>query len=227
MIKGTLENCKRNTLRYFILNILLFNTGIAFAQNSPKESINDVISAVSTFTNHQSIEKLYLQTDKPSYATGDTLWFKGYLFDATYFNAAMKSGILYVEVANDSNRVVKRIMLPVYGGLTRGQIALDQKEMPQGGYVLRAYTSWMRNFGEDYVFKKPFYISNATDKGWLVNYNVQVENDGNRDKIQLHLRLNQLNKNPLGLRAMQIRITDEKKTGLRMRTKPISMVCWT
>jgi len=47
-----------------------------------------------------------------------------------------RSGILYIEISSDSNRVVKRISLPVYGGLAYGQIFLDEKEFSQGGYVL-------------------------------------------------------------------------------------------
>jgi hypothetical protein len=28
----------------------------------------------------------------------------------------------------------------------------------EGGYTLRAYTNWMQNFGEDYIFSQRFYL---------------------------------------------------------------------
>ena len=56
------------------------------------------------------IEKLYLQTDKPVYAVGDTIWFKGYTFDADYLKYSSRSGLIYIELANDNNEVVFRRM---------------------------------------------------------------------------------------------------------------------
>jgi len=197
----------KNILIFFVLF-----SSIAFAQKAPKTDINEIISSVNTFNDSLGIEKLYLQTDKPSYLSGDTLWLKAYLFDGSFFNASTKSGILYVEIANDSNRVVTRIMLPVFNGLASGQIALNEQEILQGGYILRAYTNWMRNFGEDYIFKKPIYVGNATDQDWLVNYNIQTLKNTDKEKLQLSIELDRLNKLPLGLRELQLQITDERKT---------------
>jgi len=187
-------------------------TGASFAQDSAKVNLTKIISSVNTFTSNLAIEKLYLQTDKPSYVSEDTLWFKAYLFDASYLNAATKSGMLYLEIANDSNRVMKRIRVPVFAGIAMGQVALDQNELPQGSYILRAYTNWMRNFGEDYIVKKYFYIGEVSDKDWLVNYQAQLVKDADQDKVQLGLRLKQFDEFPVGLREMRIRITDEKRT---------------
>jgi len=197
----------KNILIFFILF-----TSVAFAQEAPKADINKIISSVNTFSDSIALEKLYIQTDKSSYLSGDTLWFKGYLFNASSFKGSIKSGILYIEIANDSNRVVTQIMLPVFNGLASGQIALNEKEIPQGGYTLRAYTNWMRNFGEDYIFKKPIYIGNASDQDWLVNYSIQPLINTEQEKIQLSLELNRIDKNPLGLRELQVQIADEKKT---------------
>ncbi|TCK80764.1 hypothetical protein [Albibacterium bauzanense] len=197
----------KNILIFFVLL-----SSMAFAQEAPKTDINEIISSVNTLNDSLAIEKLYLQTDKPSYFSGDTLWFKAYLFNASSFNASTKSGIMYVEIANDSNRVVTRIMLPVFNGLASGQIALNEQEIPQGGYTLRAYTNWMRNFGEDYIVKKPIYIGNANDKDWLVNYSIQPLTNTEQGKMQLSLELDRIDKSPLGLRELQVQIADEKKT---------------
>jgi hypothetical protein len=181
------------------------------AQESPRATISSIISTVNKFNNNRPVERLYLQTDKPVYATGDTMRFKGYLMQSPYWLAATKSGVLYLEIANDSNRVMKRLMLPVYQGLTYGNIALD-KELPQGGYILRAYTNWMRNFGEDQIYKKAFYIGRAANNDWMVNYTPGITTTGGKETVKLNLQLNRFDMVPVALHEMQIRITDGRRT---------------
>jgi hypothetical protein len=187
------------------------------AQQSPKATINDIITTVNDRNTNRAVEQLYLQTDKPIYHTGDTLWFKAYLFEQTYLRPSKKSGVLYVELANDSNRMVKRIMLPI-NGITYGNITLDEKVLPQGGYVLRAYTSWMRNFDDALVFKKPFYISAANNNDWLINYTTRAIRDADKYNIQIGLNFNSFETGPIGLREMQLRLTDGKRTWYKNNT---------
>lgn len=134
------------------------------------------------------------------------------MLEASYLKPSKKSGLLYIEIANDSNIVVKRIVTPVSRGRSAGQITLNELEMPVGGYVLRAYTTWMRNYGDTYVFKKPFYIGNANANDWLVNYSARVLNREGKDNMQLEIKLRQVDKSAVGLRELQIRLADDKRT---------------
>jgi hypothetical protein len=193
---------------------LLIVLSIAFtvaAQQSPRVAIGNIITTANNYNTDRAVEKLYLQTDKPVYHTGDTLWFKAYLLEQTYLRPSKKSGILYIELANDSNRMIKRIMLPI-NGITYGSIALDEKLLPQGGYILRAYTNWMRNFNAALIFKKQFYISAASNTDWLINYNALAAKDADKYKVQLALNFNSFDAGPVGLREMQLRLTDGKRT---------------
>ncbi len=207
-----------NTYLKHILVLLIFSvyflgfSGNALAQGSTKDSLTSIITSINSFTEKHSIEKLYLQTDKPNYSAGDTLWFKAYLFEASYLKPSEKSGVLYVEIANDSNIVMKRIITPVSRGRSVGQITLNELEMPVGGYVLRAYTTWMRNFGDTHVFKKPFYIGNAKANDWLVNYTARVVRREGKDNMQLGIKLRQVDQSAIGLRELQIRLADDKRT---------------
>ncbi|QEM09844.1 carboxypeptidase-like regulatory domain-containing protein [Mucilaginibacter rubeus] len=202
-----------NYLLCFVLGLL--SSVQLFAQESPRAFINKVMSTADTFARGKAIEKIYLQTNKPNYEVGDTLWFKGYLLEEPTLHAAAKSGILYVELSNDSNRVIKRVMMPLFGGLAFGNIALSEKEILQGGYFLRAYTNWMRNFGESYVFKKHFYIGNAVSNAWLVNYMASTQKSADKEKVQLNLRVTKFDTFPVGVREMQLRLTDGKRTLLK------------
>ncbi|WP_316811719.1 TonB-dependent receptor plug domain-containing protein [Pedobacter heparinus] len=199
-------------MKYAIISALfLLLSGAVSGQVPSKKELSDLISAVDRFTAYQSIEKLYLQTDKSAYASGDTLWFKVYLFDETYY-ASPKSGLMYIEIANDSNRLMKRIMLPVFNGISFGQIALDPAEIPQGNYVLRAYTNWMRNFGEDRIFQKQFYIGSTAGTEWLVNYNTELKKAADKDHIELSLKFSRLDKVHVALKDVQLQATDGKRS---------------
>jgi len=196
----------------------LFNISLSFSQESSRQNLNQIITKLNTQNDSLSIEKLYLQTDKPSYLAGDTLWFKSYLLNASFLTYSNKSGVLYVELSNDSSRLIQRIMVPVYSGLASGYVALDQDLMP-GGYTLTGYTNWMRNFGESYLFKKHFYVGADAGSDWLVNYNTQLIKDNDRDKIEMGLKINHFDKAPVGLREMQVSVTDGKKTWFKNKVE--------
>ena len=102
------------------------------AQVLSKDDLIKINSAADTFRKNQPIEKLYLQFDKPYYSVGDTIWFKAYLFNASYFGPPDKSGLFYIELANDSNKVITRMMLPLANGLSWGNIVLNEKDIPKG-----------------------------------------------------------------------------------------------
>ncbi len=72
-----------------IIAILLVLTALcqlsSFGQNSKPA---DILTKLSTYSKSYESEKLYLQFDKPYYATGDTLWFKAYLLKASYLTAS-------------------------------------------------------------------------------------------------------------------------------------------
>ncbi|GAA4307541.1 TonB-dependent receptor plug domain-containing protein [Compostibacter hankyongensis] len=189
----------------------------AIAQDASKSGVGSIFSDINTFTQRQQIEKLYLQTDKPAYAAGDTLWFKGYLLEADYLYACEKSRLLYVEITDDSNHLARRIMVPVINGLAAGSIALDHKDFPQGGYVIRAYTNWMRNFGTDYIFKKHFYLSAAGRQDWLVSYRSGTGENAGRTPFELQLR--HTDGSAVVFRQLQLRITDGKKTELKQNVR--------
>ncbi|MDB5114905.1 MAG: hypothetical protein JWQ79_397, partial [Mucilaginibacter sp.] len=102
----------------------------------PEKSIKDTIlnkymTAIDTLRSRRPIEKLYLQTDKPYYNSGDTLRFKAYLLNADYLTLSTKSLMLYTELDDAAGRMVKRMMVPVISGISWGNMALDETEIPQ------------------------------------------------------------------------------------------------
>jgi len=210
--------------KYLLLVFIFWMLSIcSFSQTRPATGIASIVASTDTLRNRMPAEKLYIHFDKPYYSAGDTIWFKAYLFDAAFLRGSKKSGIVYIELANDTNKVLMRRMLPVIHGMGNGNIIL--KDIPEGSYTLKAYTNLMRNFGsatsggEDHVFKKNFYVSSTTGQNWLVNSKSILSKMSGMDNLRLSLQFNQFNKEALGLTELELRVMDGKKVLFRDRVQ--------
>lgn len=199
-----------NLSHCFFLLLGFFQSSVS-AQDLRQTQLNTLVDSIRSHNDRRSIEKIYAQLDKPHYLSSDTIWFKAYVFDAALFKNSKKSGIMYIEIATDSNKVVRRMMLPVVSGLGWGNIALDADYFPEGTYTFRAYTNWMRNFGEDYVFSKTLSISDPRQKSWLVNSKMNLSSTEGKDLLGLSLQFRDLDQAAIGLRPMRLRAMDGKK----------------
>ncbi len=102
-------------------------------------------------------EKVYLQTDRNLYASGDNIWFKAYLVNGLSTSLTNTSNNLYVELISPEAEIVNREIVRLDKGLGNGDFKLADT-LADGNYRLRAYTNWMRNFGDNFVFEKAIAI---------------------------------------------------------------------
>lgn len=105
-------------------------------------------------------EKIYLHFDKPFYAAGDHMWYRVYLVDASSHIANSKSAAVYVELIDNKDSVIVRQKIAPKEGIFSGSILLKD-DLPEGIYIIRAYTNWMRNVGEDFFYTRRFFIGNS------------------------------------------------------------------
>jgi len=169
--------------------------------------VKKLIELVDSFNTRLPAEKLYLHFDKPYYAVGDTMWFKAYLFQAAT-HAGANSGLLYVELIDDSERVVKRMSFPVGYGISWGQIPLSEDDITSGRYTIYAYTNWMQNAGTGCFFHRYFAVGEAADKYWLVKESHRVNAGG----VSLAVQLSDADAHPARSKDLRVKITDGKKT---------------
>ncbi|RYZ46434.1 MAG: hypothetical protein EOP49_23325, partial [Sphingobacteriales bacterium] len=166
------------------------------------------VNAVDSLRKRMPIEKVFLHTDKSYYSLGDTLWFKSYLLNGTGLTASSTSGLLYVELLNDSADVVRRISVPVNKGLGWAQIPLPRTIFHEGAYTLRAYTHWMQNFGEAHFYTKRFYLGVPTQDTWLVKSGSTVSKVEGTDRLNIDLELTRSDLTPAGLRELEVRLME-------------------
>jgi hypothetical protein len=202
--------------RIFLFCLVLISALSARSQTA--SGIQSIIASMDTLRYSMPAEKVYIQFDKPYYVVGDTMRMKAYLFDAAMLKRSDKSGIVYVELANDTNKVLFRRMLPVGFGLGTGNIILNDG-VPEGSYTIRAYTNLMKNFGEDQVFKKNFYLSGSSAKNWLVNSQIVFSKQGEKDNVRVGLQFMHITKQFVLLRELDLRIVDGKKVIQRDKVK--------
>jgi len=106
-------------------------------------------------------EKTYLQLDRTYYNSGEDIWFAAYLVNGKSASLTSTSNNLYVELINPKSEIIDRKLIHVEQGLGNGDFKLKDT-IKAGWYTIRAYTNWMRNFNDDFVFQKKIYINNAT-----------------------------------------------------------------
>lgn len=108
-------------------------------------------------------EKIYVHIDRPGYLTGETMWFKIYLTDAAFHKPAELSDVAYIEVLDRALQPVLQTKVSLTDGKGNGSLFIPAT-LNSGNYIIRAYTSWMKNFSADYFFHKTVSFVNAFKK---------------------------------------------------------------
>lgn len=142
--------------------VIAINIVIALSELSPILAQTENQSRTQEYSkNNLEIpsEKVYLHLDRPYYSAGDDIWIKAYLVDAMTNILSDNSNNLNVELISPDSKIIKRLTLRMDEGLGSGDFHLGDS-IASGNYQVRAYTNWMRNFGEIFFFKKEIVIEN-------------------------------------------------------------------
>jgi hypothetical protein len=116
-----------------------------FSQDDPLDSLQDSLEHYK--------ESLVLRTDRDLYVVGEEVWLKVYKLDAQGNKADNFSKVVYIELLNQAGYPVNQLKLhlPDRSGCTGLSLS---DTLSSGNYLLRAYTSWMKNYpAEDFAFR--------------------------------------------------------------------------
>lgn len=108
-------------------------------------------------------EKPFVQTDKLYYYSGETIWFKSNMLYQNPIMADSLSQVLYVEVFSENKERISTGTFTINNGASHGHLKLPNN-LNKGNYVLRAYTNWMRNFGETDFFYQAIPVLDLNEK---------------------------------------------------------------
>ncbi len=144
-------------------------------------------------SNNLFFEKVYLHTDRETYIGGEDIWYSVFLVNAQNHKLLNSSTTLYVELVADNQiqTVIAKQIIQLNNGRGFGDFKLSDS-LSNGSYKLRAWTNWMRNFGDYFVFSKDIKILKSFDeqtsaKGKTANkqsQNVSIENASSKNQSQ-------------------------------------------
>lgn len=151
-------------------------------------------------------EKIYVQTDKSAYLSGERIWLRAHLVDATTNRPAFYSRYIYLELFNPFDELIKRVKIrPDSIGVYAGYIDLED-DLIEGNYTLRAYTRYMRNQGNEAFFKKTIRV--------LDPYSLQIEPnahftaDGNKINVTFQF-IDRINNDTIAPDIVTFKLSDE------------------
>ena len=148
----------------FLLTALLAFTP-CMSQSASVDSLMKFAGNIHQFNSLFPQEKVYLQFDNTSYYTGETIWFKAYVTNASTLGRA-QSKVLYVDLLSPTGVLLKQQKLKIVAGQADGSFPLldgstaqarekrGVMSYPSGFYEVRAYTSYMLNFSNEILFSR-------------------------------------------------------------------------
>ncbi|MFI5185246.1 MAG: hypothetical protein ACHQF0_00820 [Chitinophagales bacterium] len=129
----------------------------AFAQEEVIEQLKNRFEQLNT----QGLpEKLYVHTDKNFYTPGEIIWFKIYSVDGILNRPLDLSKAAYVEILGNDHKPVLQGKIPLKEGTGEGSFIISSS-IGSGNYLLRAYTSWMKNGDPSFFFEKTITVVNS------------------------------------------------------------------
>ena len=146
----------------FSLSLLIFSVPTLAQEGLPTQ-------IQTYFKNSQDefpVEKAYLHLDKFTYTLGDDLWFSAYLVAGGAQLPSPMSKTLYVDLFDGDGLKVAQKIIALENGRGMGDFKIPNFGKT-GTYQLKAYTTWMRNFGEDYFFTQQVQVVDGLGGAFL------------------------------------------------------------
>lgn len=189
----------------FLLLLFAFSTLLISGFIRDDEPLRKILRQLEKYRLGYPQEKVHLHLDKPYYAIGDNIWFKAYVVTAEKNELSDLSKVLYVELINDKDSIKKSLKIPLNMGLCSGDFNLTDS-LREGNYRIRAYTTWMRNFGEDYFFDKTISIGNSISNTVLTKVDYSYSKEARGQKVNALINYSDMNGEPLAGKEVNYQI---------------------
>lgn len=186
--------------RYFLIAFLILSSVIAFGFTDD-DPLKLLLAKLDRFRTEYPQEKVHVHLDKPYYTVGDTIWFKSYVVNAENNQLSGLSKILYVDLINERDSIKKSLRLPLMAGLAWGDFTLTDS-LREGNYRIRAYTNWMRNFGEEFYYDKTISIGNALTSTVVTSVSYKYTQIANNQKVDAVINYSDTEGKPLAAKEV-------------------------
>lgn len=108
-------------------------------------------------------EKIHIMTDRELYQPGDTVWMRAWILNGQSQAARYRgSRFIYTELRDGIDSLRRCVKIREQEGRFVGQMVLPKK-LASGDYTLAAYTHYLLNTSEEFIFKKIIHIISTED----------------------------------------------------------------
>lgn len=160
-------------LSFCFVWVITFRLAVAIVPfSAPASDFSTPYRKLLEFSRQFPQQKAYLHTDKSHYLAGEKIWVKAYLVSARSHVPDTTSTNLFVELVNTRNEVVDFMILYLKNGFAAGSIQLGDS-IEGGNYQLKAYTNWMKNFSNDFIFSKDLFVHNPDQENYITNTEIR------------------------------------------------------
>lgn len=192
----------RNLFSMLLLAASLFIVFPSEAQESLPEKIQTYFQSIQK---EFPTEKAYLHLDKRTYTLGDDVWFSAYLLAGSSQIPSPLSKTLYVDFFDGSGLLLEQRKVRLEGGRGAGDFKIPRFGKT-GTYQIKAYTSWMNNFGKDYFLTSAFTVVDGAGGSFLPKVNfTEITTASGQVRYQVQIDAVTSSGNPLANQTLELR----------------------
>ena len=136
--------------------LFLACSGFYLSDNNPVE---DIVVGIEKYFQSNYQEKVFVQTDADLYYSGENLWFSLRLLDARNHTPSKLSKVVHLKLFNEEGVELHHNKVLIDNGFGNSDILLSDT-LSSGVYQIHAYTEWMKNFSQEFFFKKKIQVIN-------------------------------------------------------------------
>ena len=138
-------------LLHIVLLALLMLAPLSKQTVTAQALADSLVLRFESYSAWRSPEKVYLHFDRSCYTAGETIWFRGWVQEASAISLLPPSNFLYAELLDGRGEAVVRVKIKRTNDAFPGCIEVPD-HLETGFYTLRAYTLWQLNSPDDYLF---------------------------------------------------------------------------
>jgi hypothetical protein len=119
-------------------------------------------SLLGLYCSRYTQEKIHIHFDKDAYLPGETVWMKAYLFSESKPSYISKN--IYFDWTDSRGRLLLHSVSPVSEGTASSSFIIPSG-LENGVVHVKAYTQWMLNFDDDFLYNKDIPVLIPSNAG--------------------------------------------------------------
>jgi len=174
---------------------LLFGRELGYVTTRQTPFLDKMLALFNKYTSVAS-ERVYMQTDKPLYMPGETIWFQVYAVNTKDSKPSEQSDIIHVQLINPKGGIEQEMKIILDKGSAGGDFNLNSS-IAGGLYKLKAYTSWQYNEKDILTFEKEIQIQQVILPRLKMKLDFEKKAYGPGDEVKAKVEFTSLANKPL------------------------------